>query len=227
MLANILLESKEKLLPASHILPGLGREFDISTESDLLSRFQAIQSKAPSPYWSYRTSEGSAISLFHDTPLIEHSDLCKARYLFPEGTNGFRDQIVVDLGAGRLADGYLLARDFGARAYIAVDFCFAPMLAKSINELAPRERTIPCAIVYDSIEQVLPAVPKRSVSFICSGIDDTLPGFDKLHASITQYVPDRLHEQGALLLYTPVYEKFRFPELRNVSELHCMPVWAL
>jgi hypothetical protein len=159
--------------------------------------------------------------------LLKHSYYRDAPFIFPEGTNGFRDQIVIDLGAGRMTDGYLFARDLGASAYIAVEFCFTPMLVRNLSELSSQERSIPCAVIYDSIEQVLPAIPKRSVSFICAGIDDTFAGFGAVQASISQHLPSALHPQGAFFLYTPVKDSFILPGLRTVeSQLTSMSVWA-
>lgn len=213
------------LVPASRILPGLGQQFDLSTAAEFTERYHAIQSGGSSPTWSYRASDGSNISLFHDTPLLRHTDYDKAPFLFPEGVNGYRDQIVIDLGAGQKTDGYLFARDLGARAYIAVEFCFTPMLARNLEELAPQERKVPCAVIYDSIEQVLPAIPQHSASFICAGIDDTFRGFDTLRTSISQHIPHALHRHGAFLLYTPVSGQFTLPGLQNASQLPNVPVW--
>lgn len=219
--------ASHQVLPASNVLTGLGAQFDLSMNSDYLRRYDAIQSAGQSQNWSYRTSNGGLISMYHDTPMIGQMNIVdSAKHLFPEGANGFREQIVVDLGAGRTTDGYLVARDLGARAYVAVEFCFAASLRMNFDKLASNEKTIPHAIIYDAIEEVLPALPPQSASFICSGLDETFPEFDRLLKSISSELPEKLHPQGSCLLLSSVHQRFSFPGLRNISKLPSAPVWT-
>lgn len=213
-------------VPVSNILPELGHRFDISLPLEYIQRFDSLQSGDPPSTWKFRTSNGETISLFHDAPLLGRRTVECAQYLFTEGVNGFRDQIVVDLGAGHGTDGYLVARDFGARAYIAVEFCFAAPLHANLTGLLANEKTIPFAVVYDAIEEVLPALPVSSVSFLCAGLDDTFPNFQKLLKIFSKEVPSKLHPHGACLLQSPVHERFIFPGLRNVSTLPSLPVFV-
>jgi len=111
----------------------------------------------------------------------------------------------------------LLERDLGARGYIGVDFAFAPTLHRQLGELPNYERTIPYAVVYDSIEEILPAIPEGSCSFICGGIDDFFPGFTRVVASLEEHLPTKLHPKGALLLASASYERYSFPGLRALS----------
>ncbi len=198
----------------------------MSLPLEYIQKFDALQLGATPSTWKFRTSNGEYLSLFHDAPLLSRHTPNDAPYLFPEGINGFRDQIVVDLGAGRETDGYLVARDFGASAYIAVEFCFAAPLHANLTALPENEKTIPFAVVYEAIEEVLPVLPVSSVSFLCAGLDDTFPNFQKLLKIFAEEVPNKLHPYGACLLQTPVREHFIFPALRNVSKFPSAPVFV-
>jgi hypothetical protein len=156
---------------------------------------------------------------------LTHKFAKNASLYFPEGVNGFRDQIVIDLGAGETADGYLLARDLGARAYIGVEYCFAASLIENIDELPPSDRTIDYSIIYDSIENLLPVLPPLSCSFIFAGLDDTFPGFDQLPTSMGIHLPRTLHIDGACLLFSHNSKSFSFPKLRNASMVPSISAW--
>ncbi|MEY4669838.1 MAG: hypothetical protein RL518_2537 [Pseudomonadota bacterium] len=217
--------SAQTAAPASSLVSGLNEKFDLVHPSEFRNRYDHIQSSGYVAPLTHRTTTGEAITLFHDSPLLTHSLLDNARYYFPEGINGFRDQIVIDLGAGAAADGYLIARDLGARAYIGVDFCFAPTLLTSIESLSHFERTIPYSVIYDSIEEILPALPPRSCSFICAGIDDSFPGFEELPKRMGIHLPKTLHRDGACLLFSYNLESFCFPELKDVSRIPSVSTW--
>lgn len=190
------------------------------------TRFAQIQISHATGLCGYRTTNNQTLSLFHSTPLLTHEFAENASLYFPEAINGFREQIVIDLGAGKTADGYLLARDLRARAYIGVDFCFAPSLIESVDNLPPSEKTIDYSIIYDSIENLLPALPPLSCSFISAGIDDAFPGFDELLKSMEIHLPRTVHPDGACLLFSHNSKDFSFPNLSNISSIGSISTWT-
>jgi len=147
----------------------------------------------------------------------------------PDDRFSFRDQVVVDLGAGFEPHGYLLARDLGARAYVAVDFAHAATLARNISELPPADRTIPFAVIYDNLTRVLPHLPPRSCSFLAFGIDDTFADYQDSEAAMTTYLPDALHPSGGALIMAALIggRKIEIPASQNRSALGSIGFWTV
>ncbi len=220
----MLRSSISELHRASELLPGLDRGFDFANSDELSAKHLRLNTDSFAT-WSYTASTGERICHGHDDRYLSLSIVRDADSLFTRPGYGFQDQLVMDLGAGSSAIGYQVARDLGARGYIGVEFCFAPKLAGAIEALPQEEKTIPRSIVYDSIENVLNALPRQSVSFIISGIDDTFPNFKKLQSALAATLPSALHTRGACLLYSPIHEHFSFPGLINSSQLQAIPVW--
>jgi len=182
----------------SDFFPTLGDKFNLQNLEDYQKRFRELQNSADCYPLTYKTSNGEEIALGHDSPMLTTSIVGLADLCFPDPKYTFRDQLVLDLGAGKESTGYCVARDLGARAYIGVDFCFPAELHAAIQGLSDAERTIPYAIVYTSIQEIISAIPNDSCSFICAGIDDGIPKFSELIESMRAYLPKKLHPRGAL-----------------------------
>lgn len=96
--------------------------------------------------------------------------------------SGLKDKIVVDFGAGQLPNGYLIAREVEARAYIGVEPFYTDRLLKSLEKDAlesyvesyyssviTNKENIPRTVSDWDILNFLKNIPENSVSFLIFG----------------------------------------------------------
>jgi hypothetical protein len=86
------------------------------------------------------------------------------------------DQLLVDLGAGKSADGYRLARIAGARGYIGIEAFFEDELMARVEQEIfsagnEEKRRIPASIISEDMLHALQRFPPHSVSVLASAID--------------------------------------------------------
>ncbi len=119
----------------------------------------------------------------------------------------FKDQIVVDLGAGIYWRPYMLMCKAEARGYIGVDKFWAQRLAESL-EFASRNlkkidagisvfELIPVSVAAEDMLSFLKRVPRASVSVFHSGLEDSVISDLKYRAAMAKEIERVLHPHGA------------------------------
>ncbi len=120
----------------------------------------------------------------------------------PKEFSNFKNQIVVDLGAGKLPIAYVNATLAGAKAYIAVEphyfgvMCVQLLNTKFLKKKFSLPKTIPTSLAPEGMLEFLRRLPDNSVSILASGIDVSIinEGYaDKVSNEILRV----LHPQGA------------------------------
>lgn len=108
----------------------------------------------------------------------------------------FRDQILVDLGAGNTSNGFKLATIFNAKGYIGVETSHSKELAKAIEAESP---TIPYEVVNEDMVHFLRRLPHESVSVLASGIDYSIIQEGGRMREIGTRIEEVLHMQGCFV----------------------------
>lgn len=126
-------------------------------------------------------------------------------------TETLRNQIVVELGAGMESYGYEIARESGAKAFIAVEPHYIKRLESSIvsairvansseqEEEESQESAMKVALVQDDMLHFLMRVPIESISIIILGIDDEIlpdPGY---RIKVASEILKTLSKKGAVI----------------------------
>jgi hypothetical protein len=207
---NSSLANLSYLKPASELIPGFDPRFDLASANQVNEIYQANMSRMRPSIYAIGPEIASTTGRTHMFDFANSSflnnDIAMAHVLrkmskVESALESFKDQIIIDLGAGSESGGFELACKLGARAYIAVEYCFTPWLVKSLAESNP-ENPIPYAVIYSDIAQVLEHLPSNSFAFFIAGIDDCL--FDdnnKTRSAIERLVPLSRSERGSCLMY--------------------------
>ncbi|MFB6089041.1 MAG: hypothetical protein ABEK36_04645, partial [Candidatus Aenigmatarchaeota archaeon] len=118
---------------------------------------------------------------FASTPIFVCNNNERFRNKLKEELQG---ETVIDLGAGKLRDGFYLASKSGAKSYIGIDLYHADELAEDmfslVDDSVPQDYHLPCKnkinsiIVEDDIEDFLEKVPDgiENLNFLSFGIND-------------------------------------------------------
>ena len=128
----------------------------------------------------------------------------------------FKDNILVDLGAGRNIDGYILANTALAKAYIGVEQYHSNALNTILSDMQyVRERLkckklIPASIAAEDMLSFLTRLPDDSVAVLTSGIDLVILSDDDYAKEVDQEIARVLHPDSAYLSF---YSNFD-PELQ-------------
>ncbi len=156
------------------IIPGLRTEMQSGKyEHELLSIFGALrlESFAKNFFKFVQRLEGSVDS---DSNAKE----------FIDGLKRLRGQVVVELGAGSSPMNAILAKRYGARAYVGTDPVNAEDLEINLRkEGLLNDKRIEVAVVPEDALTILKRLPDKSVSIMVSGLDN-----DVLHAFDDEYV---------------------------------------
>lgn len=114
----------------------------------------------------------------------------------------FKNQTVVDLGAGPNIYGYRFTQVTGASAYVGVELYFANALKTNLMignpEPLKEAKSIPVAVVSEDMLTFLKRVPEKSVSILFSGIDEFILSndyFDETYKEISRV----LHPEGTFM----------------------------
>lgn len=130
----------------------------------------------------------------------------------------FKDQVVIDLGAGMSPSGYLIADRAGAKGYIGVDLYHSARLAEMIESLRDPEshivrrikeapapvdtvNVVPLETKYLAVEEdmltFLKRLPDKSVSVLCSGIDFAIIKQPYYEGQVIQEIKRVLRPEGS------------------------------
>lgn len=126
--------------------------------------------------------------------------------------NGFKDQIVVDLGAGGTLYGYSAAMLGRAKGYVSVDYYrgisgffkhgFNSLRDGTVNPMGAWDvPLIPLADVKEDMLTFLRRLPDNSVSIICSGIDMHVIPNDLYRDEVNKEITRVLSSQGLLVTH--------------------------
>jgi hypothetical protein len=144
--------------------------------------------------------------------LFAFPDLSPTKKITAEKTlnAAFKDQTVVDLGAGAYMNGYLLVARAGAKSFIAVEPYFTEEAMESIAEHKKRKqisidkkkyqlKDVPTALVAEDMLGFLKRVPDNSVSVLCSGIDRDVIDNDYYVALVAEEITRVLAKNGTYI----------------------------
>tara|TARA_Y100001934_G_scaffold101337_1_gene124586 strand:- start:917 stop:1618 length:702 start_codon:yes stop_codon:yes gene_type:complete len=89
-----------------------------------------------------------------------------------------KGQSVVELGAGMMPHGYLIATTFEAKNYLAIEPYYADVLLKTLRQAIEEQKhvipEIPWKISSDDMLKALRKIPDESVSVLACGIEDCI-----------------------------------------------------
>jgi hypothetical protein len=131
-----------------------------------------------------------------------------------------KNQILVDIGAGDTPNGYYIATQADARAYIAVEsYNFKELervfreATKDISEEARKggHLLIPLAIEREDMLEYLKRLPDHSVSILASGIDEFIIQDNEYLYELEVEIARVLHKEGAFINHASVFN----PDLEN------------
>lgn len=156
--------------------------------------------------------------IFSASPHSEsfYNDLTTANLKRREATRElfrfFRDQIVIDLGAGKRPWGLRIAEEAGARGYIAVEKYNFDDCYRSVKygwlERRPEINSIPASVVAEDMLVFLDRLPDRSASFFLCNIDENVIRFQNKRNSIASEMARVLHPAGAIVeVESPFYDQ--------------------
>ena len=172
--AENILESY-KLVPVTEIIPNIDTKDIPPISKDVLT----FKNRQP------LTLTGANIEILYNIlKKAESTDPTQREFLLKdietirEVFRRFKDQIVVDLGAGVTLDGYRIVETTGAKAYIAVEPFNATPLKDEFNsptnlakKRLPDAKHLKIAVVREDMLTFLKRLPDNSVSILVSGID--------------------------------------------------------
>ncbi len=137
----------------------------------------------------------------------------------------FRNQIVVDIGAGSSGYGLRLAEIAGAKAVVAVEPFFSHLLLKNIqNPIGPAKpypqtARIPIVIVPENALSFLKRLPNNSVSILAGGIEKNIIQDPEYRIQLGEEVVRVLSPTGVLVDYFSELETYGLTELHNIDLL--------
>ena len=126
-------------------------------------------------------------------------EACLARRAgnFPGSLKG---QSVVELGAGMMPYGYLIAATFEAKNYLAIEPYYADVLLKAIRQVIEEQKhmvaEIPWKVSSDDMLTGLQAIPDGSVSVLACGIEDCILPDADYKAAVESEITRVLSETG-------------------------------
>lgn len=129
------------------------------------------------------------------TKFTDSLDLLES-YMIAPALPAFKDQIVVDLGAGASSAGYRLSQLAKARQYIAIERFNAEALERAIKKDAGE---LAYQVIKTDMLNYLQSLPPSSVSIITAGIDITIICSAKKREAIAEEVERALHPEGVFL----------------------------
>lgn len=135
----------------------------------------------------------------------------------------FKDQILVDLGAGR-SQGYLIGVLLGCKGYVGVEKFFSKQLTESVRKTSlksveanfekaeffleelfqaekPEMHLVPASIVSEDMLSFLQRLPDSSVSILASGIDEHVIPDNNYRAEISKELERVLSRNGMCITY--------------------------
>lgn len=157
----------------------------------------------------------------HDIGLTDYAswaedllqDLEKKYILAEETINNFKNQIVVDLGAGAFEIGYFLAVMGGAKAYIGVEPYYYGELFVFLSDVEylcnttyfnmklKKEDLIPASIVNLDMLKFIKLLPDNSVSFLACGIGKPKVIDERYADNVKKVIPQKLNQNGVFICY--------------------------
>lgn len=136
----------------------------------------------------------------------------------------FQDQVVVDLGAGEESNGYEIAKDAGAKAYVGVEPYFANNLKQVLeydSGWSPPEEAMPFSVAKTDMLSFLSALKDNSVSILISGIDMFIISNPEYRKKVVNEFKRVLSENGGVfschseLLHSPKQEEAGIEKLND------------
>lgn len=109
----------------------------------------------------------------------------------------FEGKIVVDIGAGRSANGYKIAKQLGCKAYIAVEPYYAKSLMRKFSNV--KDKDMPLAVTSDDALTFLKNIPDNSVSIMTFGTDGLMLRDAEYNHKLGKEIARCLSKDGAFL----------------------------
>tara|TARA_Y100000034_G_C6897711_1_gene414302 strand:+ start:1075 stop:1629 length:555 start_codon:yes stop_codon:yes gene_type:complete len=137
------------------------------------------------------------------------SNLSYAKDILKQRIPLFRNQIVLDLGAGSNLNGYLIATKNGARGYVGVERHHAEKLIERIRDASFDGGALPLTTVVSAdMLDFLRAVPDNSVSVLTCGVGDDILFTGAYREKVREEIERVLHPDGSHTSnYSPGIEK--------------------
>lgn len=175
---------KSRIVAVQEIIPEIKVEGLVPLED-------IAQEKIPKYEFGTRTQYG----------LADYTEAIRQTILDKGGkVEQLRDQVLVDLGAGAHADGFRIAEEAGARAYIGVEPHFAHELYHSLAaRLARNQHTGMASVANDDMLTFLKRLPSDSVSILMAGIDSRIIRDEVYIQQVGQEIARVLHPKGAYI----------------------------
>jgi hypothetical protein len=197
-------EKFKKAVPVEEIIPNIKNVKKVEIDNSDKSKGRSM----PHDFWRWYLKDKFLMGLFtnnlivkkdkeyrlkdNTTDVLGYPNIITSIYKEENvGLKLFNGQVVVDLGAGHTASGYLLSELMKARAYIGVDLYNTNSLNSDLEKLdfpgdnkaaaslgnelksypGVQKHHIPFSIVKDDMLSFLKRLPDNSVSITMSGID--------------------------------------------------------
>ena len=111
-----------------------------------------------------------------------------------------KGQSVVELGAGMMPHGYLIAATFEAKNYLAIEPYYADVLLKTLRQAIEEQKhlvaEIPWKVSSDDMLTALQKIPDESVSVLACGIEDCILPDAGYKAAVEAEISRVLSETG-------------------------------
>ena len=153
--------------------------------------------------WRERLGESRDLGLGYAAPGGQFTralyEACLARRAgnLPGSLKG---QSVVELGAGMMPHGYLIAATFEAKNYLAIEPYYADVLLKTLGQAIEDQKhvvaEIPWKVSSDDMLSALQKIPDESVSVLACGIEDCILPDAGYKAAVEAEISRVLSETG-------------------------------
>lgn len=153
--------------------------------------------------WRERLGESRDLGLGYAAPGGQFTralyEACLARRAgnLPGSLKG---QSVVELGAGMMPHGYLIAATFQAQNYLAIEPYYADVLLKTLRQAIEEQKhvvaEIPWKVSSDDMLSALQKIPDESVSVLACGIEDCILPDAGYKAAVEAEISRVLSETG-------------------------------
>jgi|TARA_Y100000588_G_scaffold182495_1_gene196237 hypothetical protein len=153
--------------------------------------------------WRERLGESRDLGLGYAAPGGQFTralyEACLARRAgnLPGSLKG---QSVVELGAGMMPHGYLIAATFEAKNYLAIEPYYADVLLKTLRQAIEDQKhvvaEIPWKVSSDDMLSALQKIPDESVSVLACGIEDCILPDAGYKAAVEAEISRVLSETG-------------------------------